>query len=46
VDATAIANLIPGFKLNPKGIQISLFDDFGNLSANNLFQRSAKSRAP
>lgn len=44
VEATAIAKLIPGFKLNPKGRQISLFDDQGDLSANNLFQRTAKSR--
>jgi adenine-specific DNA-methyltransferase len=33
VDATAIAELIPGFKLNPKYQQIRLFDDFDNLSA-------------
>lgn len=43
VDATAIADLIPGFKLNPERIQISLFDDSGDLSANNLFQRTVKS---
>ncbi len=43
VDATAIAELIPGFKLNPKGRQLSLFDEHDDLSANNLFQRTAKS---
>ena len=34
VDATAIAELIPGFKLNPKGRQLSLFDEHDDLSAN------------
>jgi hypothetical protein len=45
VDATAISKLIPSFKLNPKVRQLSLFDGHEDLSANNLFQRSAKSRA-
>lgn len=44
VDATAIAELIPDFKLNSTGKQLSLFDDLEDLSANNLFQRTAKSR--
>lgn len=43
VDANSIANLIPGYKLSPKGGQISLFDDFGDLSASDLFQRTAES---
>jgi adenine-specific DNA-methyltransferase len=38
VDATAIAKLIPSFKLNPKGRQLSLFDDHEDLSFNNKLQ--------
>lgn len=36
VDATAIANLIPDFKLNPKKRQVSLFNDFGDVAINQV----------
>ena len=42
VDATAIAELIPTFKLNPKGRQLSLFDDHEDLSANNANEADVK----
>jgi hypothetical protein len=37
VDATTIAELIPGFKLNPKSRQLSLFGDNEHLANNNSF---------
>ena len=40
VDASKIAALIPGFKLKPKAKQLSLFDDNGDLSANQSFNRT------
>jgi hypothetical protein len=37
VEATTIAELIPGFKLNPKSRQLSLFGDDEHLANNNFF---------